>query len=250
MGKYFIGTSGWNYPHWQGVFYPQGLPKKDWFYYYTHTFNSVELNVTFYRTLTNSIFTAWRRKTPKGFYFVVKGPRFITHFNRLRNVESQVESFFKAAEGLKEKLAAVLWQFAPSFKKDTLIFSDFCALLKKYPYPQAFEFRQEGWFVEEVYKILSDFGMCLVIADSGNRFPCVKKIASNWMYLRFHGKEGLYSSCYSDSDLREWADFVADSKARKVFVFFNNDMQGFAVANALRFRELLMKGKTSWVVNE
>lgn len=238
MPKLFIGTSGWNYPHWQGVFYPDDLNQAKWLQYYTKFFNCVELNVTFYRSVRKETFQNWYKKTPKGFCFVAKGPRFITHIKRLKEPKESLKIFIESAKGLKEKLACILWQLPPSYKKDISRLETFLKLVKKTRIRQAFEFRNESWFGDQTYSLIKDYNACLCIAHSGE-FPCVKEITSDFLYLRFHGGELLYGSNYSDKELKEWANFAKHSKCRDIFAFFNNDAYGYAVKNALKFRGLL-----------
>jgi len=255
MSKLFIGTSGWNYPHWQGIFYPQELSQSKWLEYYTQFFNAVELNVTFYRLVQQKTFQNWYKRTPKDFYFVAKGSRFISHIKKLKGVKESFDIFFDNAKELKEKLAAILWQFPPSFsrqsfdirrdpatagKKDLKRLEVFLKLLQKTKIRQVFEFRNDSWFDKEIYTLLKKYNACLCIAHS-NRFPCVKEVTADFLYLRFHGGESLYSSNYSDKELKEWVDFAKERKNKDIFTFFNNDAYGYAVKNALKFRELLEK---------
>lgn len=241
MPKVCIGTSGWNYSHWaDGVFYPKGLSQSKWLEYYTKFFNSVELNVTFYRLVKKQTFQNWRKGTPQNFYFIAKGSRFITHIKKLSTPEEPLGLFMDNACELKEKLVAILWQLPPSFKKDLKRLETFLKLVKKTPIRQAFEFRNNTWFNKEVYQLLKKYNTCLCIAHS-NRFPCVKEVTSDFLYLRFHGQESLYSSNYSDKELKEWAGFAKQFKSKDIFAFFNNDAYGYAVKNALKFRELLEK---------
>jgi uncharacterized protein YecE (DUF72 family) len=252
MSRLFIGTSGWNYPHWAGgVFYPAGLSQRNWLDYYVKFFNSVELNVTFYRLVKRSTFENWHQKAPQNFYFIAKGSRFITHIKKLGAVKESVNLFIDNALGLKEKLAAILWQLPPGFKKDLARLEAFLKLLKKTHIRQAFEFRHKTWFDKETYTLLKKYNACLCIAHSG-RFPCVKEVTADFLYLRFHGGGNiLYSFNYPDKELREWAGFARKFSARcasasggknkDIFAFFNNDAYGYAVKNALRFRELLEK---------
>lgn len=236
--RLFIGTSGWNYPHWKGVFYPEALTQKNWLEYYVKFFNSVELNVTFYRLVNKKVFENWRKRTPNNFHFVVKGLRFITHIKKLKGIKKPLDLFIENTSGLKEKLAAILWQFPPSFKLDLKRLESFLKLLKKTKIRQVFEFRNETWFNDESYALLKEYNACLCIAHSGERFPCAWEITSDFLYLRFHGGKSLYASNYSDKELKEWSNLT--KKARKdIFAFFNNDAYGYAVKNALKFRELL-----------
>jgi len=255
MSRLFIGTSGWNYPHWRDVFYPQGLGQSKWLQHYTKFFNCVELNVTFYRLVQRKTFQNWYERTPKDFYFVVKGSRFITHIKKIKDIGESLKLFIDNVIELKGKLAAILWQFPPSFsrqsfiigrdsaiagKKDLRRLESFLKLLKKTKIRQAFEFRNESCFDKEVYTLLKEYNACLCIAHS-NRFPCVKEVTADFLYLRFHGGESLYSSNYSDKELKEWAAFAKKFPNKNIFAFFNNDAYGYAIKNALKFRELLEK---------
>lgn len=239
MAKLFIGTSGWNYPHWaDSVFYPEGLSQSKWLEHYVKFFNSVELNVTFYRLVQKKTFQNWYKRTAKDFYFVAKGSRFITQIKKLKAPSEPLNIFMENVLELKEKLVCILWQFPPSYKKDLLRIESFLKLLIKTKIRQAFEFRNESWFDKEVYGLFRKYNACLCIAHSP-RFPCVKEVTGDFLYLRFHGAESLYASNYSDRELKEWANFAKNSKTKTIFAFFNNDAYGYAVKNALRFRQLL-----------
>lgn len=238
MPKLYVGTSGWNYAHWQGIFYPENLSQNKWLDYYTQFFNSVELNVTFYRLVRKVVFENWYKRTSKDFYFVAKGSRFITHIKRLKDCEEPLKLFLDNASGLKEKLICILWQFPPGFKKDLCRLEAFLKLLKNLKVRQAFEFRNETWFDKEAYALLKKYQGCLCIAHSPD-FPCVKELTADFLYLRFHGGQSLYGSNYSDKELREWASFAKQSSAKTILAFFNNDAYGYAVKNALTFKKLL-----------
>ncbi len=240
MLKLFIGTSGWNYSHWRdGIFYPEGLNQNTWLEYYTKFFNSVELNVTFYRLVQKNTFQNWYKRTPKDFYFVSKGSKFITHIKKLKAVKKPLDLFTENILELRDKLAAVLWQLPPNFKKNTRTLESFLNLLNKTKTRQVFEFRNDTWFDREIYTLLKEYNACLCIAHS-SRFPCVKEVTADFLYLRFHGGESLYASNYTDKELKEWASFAKSTK-RDIFAFFNNDAEGFAVKNALKFRQFLEK---------
>jgi len=233
-----VGTSGFNYPHWQGVFYPETLPINRWFEYYTQFFNSIELNVTFYRNLKKQTYRSWFKRSPKDFYFVIKGNRFITHLKRL-NTDESIDRFFDNCLELKNKLSAILWQLPEGFKKNLKRLEDFLKKLKEFKIRNIFEFRNKTWFDEDTYNLLKDYNACLCIADSP-LWPKIKVITADFIYLRFHGKENLYSGSYSDKELKEWANFAKSTK-KDIFAFFNNDAFGNAIKNALRFKELLLE---------
>jgi uncharacterized protein YecE (DUF72 family) len=238
MSRLFVGTSGWNYPHWQDIFYPKGLKQSSWLEYYAKFFNVVELNVTFYRLVQKKTFQNWYKRTPEDFYFVAKGSRFITHIKKLKAAEESLGLFMDNVIELKEKLAAILWQLPPSFKKDLKRLESFLKLLKNSKIRQVFEFRHRSWFDKEVYDLLRQYNFCLGIADS-DQWPCIKEVTTDFIYLRFHGRDGLYSGNYADKELKEWTAFAKQFEGKDIFTFFNNDAYGYALKNALKFRELL-----------
>jgi len=243
--KTFIGTSGYNYSHWSdGVFYPRGLPERKWLEHYTRFFNTVELNVSFYRLPQKSVFEGWRKRTPENFKFVVKGSRFITHVKKLKDCEEPLKLFFNNVEGLKEKLGVVLWQLPPNLHVDREKLKAFCKIIHQLRVSRStrhsFEFRHPSWFCEDIYAILRKYGFSLCIAHS-QEWPCEELATADFIYFRFHGGEILYGSNYSEKELREWASKAKYwmKKRKDIYAYFNNDAQGFAVKNALRFKELL-----------
>jgi len=239
--KIFIGTSGYNYQHWKNIFYPKNLTPQKWLEFYTQHFNSVELNVTFYRLPQSTAFSSWYKRSPTSFRFVIKGSRFITHIKRLKECQKPLKLFFKRASNLKEKLVCILWQLPPSLKCDLTRLEKFIKLLKGWPqYMYSFEFRNQTWFNGNTYQLFENNNINLCIANSPS-FPCYEVITSNFLYLRFHGGKILYGSEYSSKELRKWGQ-----KTRKwlknsptLFAFFNNDAYGFAIKDALTFRELI-----------
>jgi len=244
MAHFYSGTSGYNYSHWRGRFYPRDLPSRDRLAYYAGEFDSVELNVTFYRLPLARTFAAWRGSTPPGFVFAVKGSRTVTHLKRLSGAEEAAEKFFERASELGDKLAAVLWQLPPGLKGEVARLEPFLALLRNHPVAgrvrQAFEFRHPSWFNPEVYRLLRGYGAGLCVAD-GPRWPLVKEVTADFVYVRFHGSRKLYASCYTEEELSAWAQDIAGWLARglDVFAYFNNDAEGYALANARRLRDLV-----------
>jgi uncharacterized protein YecE (DUF72 family) len=238
--RIFIGTSGYSYPHWKGVFYPQDLPQNKWLEYYCKFFNTVELNVTFYRLPQKAVFKSWYKRTPKEFYFVVKGSRFITHVKKLADVKEPLSQFFEFAKELKEKLAVVLWQLPPSMTVNLKKLESFCHFLQEQKMRQTFEFRNPSWFKQDVYDILKKYNFSLCLAHSP-RWPLEEIITSDFAYLRFHGGESLYGSDYSDRELKDWAKKAKAwlKDGLDFYAYFNNDAQGFAIKNALKVKELL-----------
>lgn len=241
----FIGTSGYNYPHWwNGVFYPSDLPQKRWLEYYTEYFSTVELNVTFYRLPKKEIFEGWYKRTPRKFVFAMKGSRFITHVKHLKDCRKPLSLLFDHASALKEKLGVVLWQLPPRFKFQKERLEEFCVLLSTLPrskhHRHAFEFRDDSWVCNETFRLLEEFHFAFCLAH-GAGLPIEEKITSNFVYLRLHGGEVLYGSNYSDKELKHWAEKIRGwrEKGETVFVYFNNDAYGFAIKNGLQLKKII-----------
>jgi uncharacterized protein YecE (DUF72 family) len=243
----YIGTSGYNYPHWSGgVFYPREMPQARWLEHYARHFGSVELNVTFYRLPDKSVFQSWHERTPARFAFAIKGNRYITHIKRLKDCREPLARFMRHSSALKEKLHVVLWQLHPRMRADLGRLEAFCKLLRASAKARcvrhAFEFRHESWFCEGVYELLRARNHALCIAHSP-RWPRAEIATADFFYLRFHGGERLYGSNYSEEELGECAAKIRAwlKKGSDVYAYFNNDAQGYAVHNALRLRKLITR---------
>ena len=240
----YIGTSGYNYWQWQGDFYPKDLPKTRWLEYYSTQFKTVEINATFYGSFKPQTFKKWGDSTPRDFVFAIKGTRFLTHIARLNNPEESVNRFFDSATGLDGKLGVVLWQFPPSFgntSENNERLTRFIDLLPA-EIPQVFEFRHPTWFDNEVYKMLNNKRVGIVISES-SRFPEREVVTGGICYIRFHGPTSLYSSSYSTSELKVWAKKIQKwSRNSQVYCYFNNDNGGHAVRNAAELATILGHG--------
>ncbi|HEY5975389.1 MAG TPA: DUF72 domain-containing protein, partial [Geobacteraceae bacterium] len=240
MADLYIGCSGFNYPHWRGRFYPGELPERAWFGHYCGCFRSVELNVTFYRLVKPETFSRWQRETPAGFSFSLKGSRFITHVKRLADPEEPLERFFAGASHLGEKLRTVLWQLPPAFGCNTARLARFLALLGRYPVRHALELRNATWDTAEVADLCREHRVALCLADwpeFTDRLP----LTADFVYLRRHGRQGDYATCYSQEQLRGDADRIARylGQGLSVQVYFNNDADAHAPTNALELARLL-----------
>ncbi len=240
--RVYIGTSGYSYQHWRGVFYPKELSQGRWLEYYTAFFETTELNVTFYRLPAESAFSAWHRRTPDGFNFAVKGSRFITHIKKLKDAKDSLGLFFSRLKLLKHKLGPVLWQLPPSFKADAKRLYLFLKDLKKYRNARCvFEFRNETWYSKKILTMLKSENVGLCSAD----WPeCSRDIhtTADFLYLRRHGQGArLYSGCYSAKQLRNDAKIIKKNlqEKRDVYIYFNNDAHGYAVKNALQLKKYL-----------
>lgn len=240
MAELRAGCSGFMYNHWRGVFYPEDLPRWRWFEFYTTRFDTVEMNVTFYRLPKPSSFKRWLNSSPEGFCFSLKGSRFITHIKRLKQVDEAVEKFFSLSGLLKEKLSVVLWQFPPRMELDLSSFQGFLELISQYRVRSTFEFRHASWINKEVEKLLYRYSFSYCQAD----WPEFNKdlpVTTDFVYIRRHGHGGRYNSCYSDDELKADAKRIKGylKKGIDVFIYFNNDAYGYAPKNAMTLKEML-----------
>ncbi len=241
----FVGTSGFIYDHWGGdVFYPEGLPQRKWLEYYVEYFDTVEINVAFYRLPSEEAFKSWYERTPKGFTFALKGSRFITHVKKLKDCKEPSQLYFSRACLLKEKLSVVLWQLPPRYKKNVERLKDFIQLLRPYSaYRHAFEFRDTSWIDEEIYNLLGEANMAVCEADWPG-MPQNLAITADFAYLRRHGTQGElgpYAGRYNKAFLRKDSKRVKDllAQGKRAYIYFNNDAEGWAVKNALELKEML-----------
>jgi uncharacterized protein YecE (DUF72 family) len=238
-----IGTSGWSYASWRGVLYERGIPQRRWLERYAQSFDTVELNNSFYRLPSEQQFAAWKERTPPRFAFAVKGSRLITHLKRLSDVEADVELFFSRSRRLGRKAAITLWQLPPRLECNVPRLRDFLALLPRgASRRQAVEFRHRSWYVRQVYALLERRGVGLVLPDSAtDPAMCAPELrhSADFAYVRFHYGRGR-GGRYSQAQLETWAKRIAAWRRRRdVYVYFNNDWEGFAVRNALRLKALL-----------
>ncbi len=232
-----IGTSGWNYAHWQGVFYPADLPKKQWLEFYAGQFDTVELNASFYHLPKEITCANWRQRTPEHFLWAVKASRYITHIKRLRDIREPLDKFYTAVAPLKEKLGPVLFQLPPGLLFDADLFKAFSNSLAA-GYRYAFEVRNSTWINNTFFEILKDYNYAFCISDTAGRFPSYEIVTADFVYLRLHGSKRLYASCYTAEELRTWA-LKIKQWACDAYVYFDNDYKGYAVSNALHLKDIL-----------
>jgi uncharacterized protein YecE (DUF72 family) len=236
-----IGCSGWNYAHWRDdVFYPPRLPASRWLEHYTQFFDTVEVNATFYRLPKRSSVARWVEQTPPDFLFSVKASRYLTHVKRLQDLGPGLERFFACIEPLlgSPKLGPILWQLPPNFRRDD---ERLAAALERLPPEQrhAFEFRDASWFAPDVYTMLREHRVALVIGDRPevHAFQS-QELTTDFTFVRFHaGTRGARGN-YSESDLEEWAQRFEQWPV-DIYAYFNNDWEGFAPKNALWLKRRL-----------
>jgi uncharacterized protein YecE (DUF72 family) len=239
QGTWHVGTSGWSYIHWGGVFYPPGLPASRRFGYYAGQFGTVELNNTFYHLSSPDIFARWAAQAPPGFVYALKANQYITHTKRLREPDEPVQRFLERARLLGDHLGPILYQLPPRFPPDLARLEHFLSILPA-DLTHAVEFRDLRWLKPVVLDLLSSYNVGLCIADMpGKDSPLWA--TSDVVYVRFHGSEKLNVASYSSDELALWAArlayFVAEGK--RVFAYFNNDLGAYAVKNALELNQLI-----------
>jgi uncharacterized protein YecE (DUF72 family) len=238
-GRLYIGTSGWSYSSWAPILY-QGVPRARWLAHAARVFTGLEVNATFYRQQSAETFRRWREETPGGFRFGVKAHRFITHYKRLRDVRDSVDRLRQPARELGDKLAAVVWQLPADLACDRDRLGSFLAELRRWPEARhAIEMRHRSWFTDEVAGELSAAGVAVCISDAPD-FPMWLEVTTDLVYVRLHGHTRKYASSYSRAHLERWAAraLAWQAEGRDVHVYFDNDAEGAAVANAVTLLEL------------
>jgi uncharacterized protein YecE (DUF72 family) len=242
-GQVRIGTSGWIYQHWRRAFYPADLPVKRWFAFYSESFDTVEINNTFYRLPPPTVFKAWAAQAPPGFLYAVKASRFLTHMKKLKDATGPLDNILGRARLLGDHLGPVLYQLPPHWHRDTDRLRQFLELLPV-GLEHVFEFRDPSWYTDEVCRLLDEHGVGFCIHDlRGASSP--RWVTGPLAYVRFHGPtQTAYAGFYPRRHLEGWAEQIVEfqSAGRDVHVYFNNDQRGYAVANARELRTLLGMG--------
>lgn len=234
-----VGTSGWSYDHWDGVFYPAHLPASRRLEYYASRFDTVEIDATFYRMPSEQAARRWREEVPDGFAFAAKGSRFITHFRKLAGVGDSTKAFLERLEELGEALEVVLWQLPPTMQCDVARLDAFLGGLPAGGPRHAVEFRHESWLTDETYRVLRRRGAAHVNVSS-DAMPEQRTVTAGFVYVRFHGTE-KYHGAYERPVLEPWAEFMRAELAggRDVYAYFNNDSEGHAPRDAARLAAML-----------
>lgn len=238
--KWWIGCSGFYYKHWKEVFYPKELPQKKWFEFYCEHFNTVELNVTFYRFPKLAFLQDWYDRSPEKFCFAVKAPRRVTHFRQFHDVADIVSQFYATVqEGLREKLGCVLFQMPPrmAFTEERLerILNNLDSAFQN-----VLEFRHESWWNVDVYEALKAKNVTFC-GMSHPSLPDDVVQNDSTLYYRFHGATELYKSLYDLKSLKKFVNEVSEAPIRSAFVYFNNDIGASAMTNAHQVQDLVSK---------
>ncbi len=234
-----IGCSGWNYRHWRGPFYPEGLAVKRWFGHYAAHFDTVEVNASFYRLPTAETFAKWRDQAPDGFCYAIKAPRTITHMKKLKECDAQVAEFLGRARNLGPALGPILYQLPPRWRFDGARLESFLALLP-HDLQHVFEFREPSWLADEVVALLGTAGVGFCAHDMPD-LATPRLAAGPLAYVRFHGNGGKYVGRYTEEMLADWAVWMREQEAlrRTVWAYFNNDINADALADAAALKRLV-----------
>ena len=238
-GAIRIGCSGWNYKHWREIFYPKGLPQRLWFERYASEFDTVEINNSFYMLPKPETFAKWRDQAPPAFRYAVKANKFITQAKKLKDCAEPLERMLGPMRKLGDRLGPILYQLPPRFRINLDRLSEFIDLLPR-DLAHVFEFREKSWYSEEMLALLDDRGVGFCVHDMpGSVSP--RRATGPLAYVRFHGGEGKYWGRYSDEGLLDWTDWiVAEARGgRPVWCYFNNDIEGHAIQDALTLRAMV-----------
>lgn len=236
-GDIHIGCSSYATLSWQRLFFPESLPKKQWFDYYCRHFNTYELNPTFYRFPSLKSLEAWHSKAPDGFIFSVKAPKIITHIKGLENCKEEITKFYGLIrEGLKEKLGCVLFQLPPSFSYTperlatviTAMDSDFSNVV---------EFRNESWWRQDVIEALSESNITFCSVNYPKLPDTVTK-TTDIGYVRMHGNPKLFYSEYTQEEINVLIDSIKEQNFTQAYIYFNNTASTAGIINALQAKKI------------
>jgi uncharacterized protein YecE (DUF72 family) len=234
--KLRLGTSGYEYPHWLGSFYPEDLPRKAWFSHYAFVFDSLEINNTFYRLPAPEVFAAWRQRAPPDFEYAVKFSRYGSHLKHLLNPAETTRRYYAAARRLGHRLGPTLLQLPPRWRADPQRLDAFLSASPP-SLRWAVEFRDPDWLRDEVFEILRKHAAALCVHDLLPDHPRV--LTAGWTYLRYHGRHyaGSYETDFLHAEARRIAELIERGIA--VYAYFNNDAEAWAVRNALDLRRFI-----------
>ncbi len=235
-----IGTCGYQYDHWVNNFYPADLPKTEWFGYYSERFSTVEINNTFYNLPSASTFEKWYKAAPSGFCYALKFSRYGTHMKKLKDPQDTIDNFLSAAAPLRETMGPILVQLPPNWTANPTRLDNFLGAARKGRY--VVEFRHSSWLKDSVFAILEKNRAALCIHDMVDNHPDLA--TTGWVYYRFHGKN--YGGNYSHQKLSALTDRIVDHirAGRDAYVYFNNDLDGHAVANAADLKRFVDKRRS------
>ena len=235
-----IGTSGWDYDHWSGPFYPDGLPTDERLGRYAERFAAVEVNGTFYGLPARATVRRWCDAVGPDFVFALKASRYITHLRKLREPEETLARFLEVADWFGDRCGPLLFQLPPRWGVDPGRLEAFLAAL---PAGRrcAFEFRDPSWEDPRVLDLLRDHDAAWCVYDlKGRTNP--RETTADLVYVRLHGpRREPYTGSYPPRTLAGWAGALSSWRraGRDVFCFFDNDEEACAPRDAAALRDML-----------
>ncbi|MFQ6618485.1 MAG: DUF72 domain-containing protein [Fidelibacterota bacterium] len=235
-----IGTSGFSYKGWVGIFYPPSVHPGKWLEFYSRHFSTVEMNSTFYHLPKPVTMENWRLRVPENFVFSLKASRFLTHQKKLSDPEEPLQNFLDLAVLMKEKLGCIIYQLPPGLKSDTGLLEHFLSILPK-NLEHTIEFRNNDWHRKEVKSMLEKYNVSFCINDFRG-IDCPEWVTSDVVYIRRHGPGGYYQGSYTDEMLKDLSFSIEKylKEGKKVYTYFNNDIGGCAIENARTLRKFLL----------
>lgn len=243
-GRLLLGTSGWSYQEWVGVFYPNSKESK--LGYYSKVFSTGEIDSTFYALPKEGMVLGWERYSPREFVFNAKIPQTVTH-EKLDELgaplEQDLDRFAELMQPLNNsgKLGCLLIQLPPKYKYDPNHLERFLSVLP-HGFKYAIEFRHKSWLRNETWKTLSKYNVAYTMVDEPLLPPDVH-LTADFAYIRWHGhgSRPWYDYHYNDKELEEWVPKIkeAQSSVKTTYGYFNNHFHGYAVENALRILQML-----------
>ncbi|TVP82690.1 DUF72 domain-containing protein [Thioalkalivibrio sp.] len=238
-GRFFIGTSGWSYDHWEGPFYPDGLSADERLEYYAARFNSVEINRSFYSLPDEQTLRSWRTQVPAGFRFAAKASRYITHMKKLKDPQEGVVRLLSRMRVLGSALGPVLFQLPPRWRFNADRLESFLECLAD-DLRYSFEFRDHSWLNKASYSLLARHRAAFCIYDLDG-FVSPREVTTDFVYVRLHGPDGPYQGCYDRQALSGWAGALStwSRQGLDVYCYFDNDQHGYAAHNAATLRDML-----------
>jgi len=238
--KYYIGCSGFYYKEWKGIFYPEGMPAKDWFQFYCRHFNTIEINSSFYRMPSSASLQKWYQDSSEDFLFSIKAPKTITHLKRFHIDKKEIDAFYDLlSEGLQEKLGNILFQMPPSFSYTPERLQLICEQLNS-SFNNVVEFRHVSWWQQEVFDSLRQNNIIFCGQSYPGSLPDTAVINSHLSYYRFHGKPVLYKSEYKEETLQQVLNEIGTGIER-AFIYFNNTWGNAALINSRQMQILIEK---------
>lgn len=233
-----IGCSGWFYWHLKGAFYPTQMATKDWFAHYADHFSTVELNAPFYSWPTLGTVESWRKQAEgRKMVYTVKASELITHIRKFEDTQELVEDFGYIADLLGPLMGCFLFQLPPSYHYSPSRLENVLTQLDP-ARRNVIEFRHKSWWNDDVFAAFERTG-AIFCSCSAPRLPDDVIKTADEIYIRFHGIERWYRHDYSHEELSEWANRIRAAKAERIWIYFNNDFDGYAIKNAIMLAEIL-----------